>query len=158
LQRKKTLRNYGEFAKTTGASLTPPVAGEVKDAKTAKLPTWTEVFTDFKDRTGKYKFQVKPNVHTLEPYTHPGYPRFVMSIPDVYRARIFIDELKEFEQKGTFPNLTYLFLPTDHTSGTNPGLPTPAAMVADNDLALGRVVEAVSKSKFWPRTPIFVFE
>jgi hypothetical protein len=51
-----------------------------------------------------------------------------------------------------------LYLPQDHTSGTNPGAPTPAAMVADNDLALGRVVEAVSKSKFWSTTCIFVIE
>jgi YVTN family beta-propeller protein len=158
LARKKTLRNYGEFAKTVGASLAAPVGGEVKDTKTAKLPSWTDVFTDFKDRTGKFKFDVKANIHTLEPYTHPGYPSFVMSIPDVYRARVFIDELQQFEKKGQLPNLIYLFLPTDHTSGTNPGLPTPAAMVADNDLALGRVVEAVSKSKFWPKTCIFVVE
>ena len=52
----------------------------------------------------------------------------------------------------------YLFLPADHTNGTRPGSPTPRAMVADNDLALGMVVEAVSKSKFWPKTCIVVTE
>ena len=56
------------------------------------------------------------------------------------------------------PNLVYIFLPCDHTNGTNPGSPTPRAMVADNDLAVGRIVEAVSKSKFWPKTCIFLVE
>src|SRR5207244_6043139 len=60
--------------------------------------------------------------------------------------------------KGEFPNLTYLYLPCDHTSGTKEGLPTPKASVADNDLALGQVVEAVSKSRFWKDTVIFVVE
>src|SRR5207249_3927626 len=56
------------------------------------------------------------------------------------------------------PNLIYLTLPCDHTDGTRPGYPTPRAMVADNDLALGQIVEAVSKSRFWPETCIFVVE
>ena len=56
------------------------------------------------------------------------------------------------------PNLIYVFLPCDHTNGTSPGSPTPRAMVADNDLALGQIVEAVSKSKFWPKTCIFIVE
>jgi len=57
-----------------------------------------------------------------------------------------------------FPNFIIMLLPSDHTSGTRPGLPTPRAAVADNDLALGRVVEAISKSKFWEKTCIFVTE
>jgi Phosphoesterase family len=56
------------------------------------------------------------------------------------------------------PNLSYLFLPCDHTNGTVPGSPTPRAMVADNDLALGMVVDAISRSKFWGKTCIFVVE
>jgi YVTN family beta-propeller protein len=159
LSRKKTFRNYGEFTKTAGASLLPPVGGDVKaDPQAVKLPPWKEVYTHFIERTGRLRFDVKPNVQTLAPYTHSSYPGFVMSIPDVFRAQLFIDELKEFERKGEFPNLIYLYLPCDHTSGVNPNLPTPAAMVADNDLALGRVVEAVSRSKFWPKTCIFVVE
>ena len=56
------------------------------------------------------------------------------------------------------PRLIILRLPNDHTSGTSPGKPTVKAMVADNDLALGRVVEGLSKSKFWPKLAIFVVE
>lgn len=56
------------------------------------------------------------------------------------------------------PDLMMMSLPNNHTSGTQEGFPTPRAMVADNDLALGRIVEAVSKSKFWKETAIFVIE
>jgi YVTN family beta-propeller protein len=147
LSRKKTLRNYGEFCKTTASK----TAG-------GKAPTWSDHYADFMARAGTIKLDVKPNVHTLAPYTHPGYPSFVMTIPDVLRARLFIEELREFERKGTMPNLIYLYLPCNHTSGTTPGQPTPAAMVADNDVALGQVVEAVSKSRFWPKTCFFVVE
>jgi len=51
-----------------------------------------------------------------------------------------------------------MLLPNDHTVGTREGYPTPAAAVADNDLALGQIVEAVSNSPFWPETVIFVVE
>ena len=127
LLHKKTFRNYGEFART---SYTPAKA------------TWTDVYNDHKNGTKKVKIEVKPNLKTLEPFTHPHFPGFPLTTPDVYRAKLFIDELQRFEQKGDFPNLVYLFLPNDHTSGTNPSFPTPRAMVADNDLAVGQVVEA----------------
>ena len=104
------------------------------------------------------KVTATPNIRSLDKYTHPNYPGFPLVTPDVYRAKLFIDELKEFEKKGEFPNLVYLFLPGDHTNGTRPDSPTPRAMVADNDLALGMVVEAVSKSKFWAKTCILVTE
>src|SRR5262249_27117442 len=147
LARKKTLRNYGEFVRES--------LGKSADGKS---PSWADNYKDFKDRTGKIKFTAKPTVKALEPFNHPAYPGFVMETPDVWRARIFIDELQAFEQKGELPNLIYLYLPCDHTSATKPGLPTPTAMVADNDLALGQVVEAISRSKFWPQTVIFVVE
>ena len=83
---------------------------------------------------------------------------FPASCRDVYRADQFIRELKQFEAEGELPNLMIMLLPNDHTSGTRPGMPTPEAAVADNDLALGRIVEAVSHSKFWTETCIFVVE
>src|SRR3954468_11144353 len=83
---------------------------------------------------------------------------FNNTVPDVWRADQFILELKQFEAKDDLPNLLIIRLPNDHPAGTGPGMPTPAAAVADNDLALGRVVEAVSQSKFWKETCIFVVE
>jgi YVTN family beta-propeller protein len=143
LAHKRTFRNYGEFVRST---YTPAKA------------TWTDVYADYRDGTRKVKITATPNVQTLQPHTHPGYPGFPLTTPDVYRAKLFLDDLKEYERKGEFPNLVYLFLPCDHTNGTRPGSPTPRAMVADNDLAVGRVVEAVSKSRFWPDTCIFIVE
>ena len=108
--------------------------------------------------TAKVKVTATPNLRSLDKYSHPGYPGFPLTTPDVYRAKLFIDELKEFEKKGEFPNLVYLFLPCNHTNGTRPDFPTPRAMVADNDRALGMVVEAVSKSQFWAKTCVLVTE
>lgn len=77
------------------------------------------------------------------------------------RADEFIKELRKFEaMEGDLrlPELMIMALPNDHTAGTRPGYPTPRAFVADNDLALGRIVEAVSKSRFWNNTVILVVE
>ncbi len=68
------------------------------------------------------------------------------------------NELKDFEAKGEFPQLTIICLPNDHTSGTSRNCPTPAACVADNDLAFGRIVEALSHSRFWKDMAIFAIE
>jgi hypothetical protein len=81
-----------------------------------------------------------------------------LNVPDVFRAAQFIKELKKFEATGNFPNLIIVWLPNDHTSATKFGSPTPAAQVADNDLAFGQMVEAVSHSRFWTNTCIFAIE
>ncbi len=143
LARKKSFRNYGEFVKS---SYRP---------RTAK---WADLYADYANGTSQVTVTATPNLRSLDKYTHPHYPGFPLTTPDVYRAKLFLDELKEYERKGTFPNLAYLFLPADHTNGTRPGSPTPRAMVADNDLALGMVVEALSKSQFWPTTCVLVTE
>lgn len=86
------------------------------------------------------------------------FPAYTMAIPDVVRARIFLRHLARYEAEGRMPNLTIVQLPSDHTMGTTPGAPTPAAMVADNDLALGQIVEALTRSRFWPHMAIYVVE
>ena len=139
----KTLRNFGEFTRTT---YTPANA------------TWSDVYADYQNGTKRVGLTVRANVAALEPHTHPHYPGFPLVTPDVYRARMFLEELKTWEKKGELPNLIYVFLPCNHTVGTTPGFPTPRTMLADNDLALGQVVEAVTRSKFWPRSCLFVVE
>ena len=79
-------------------------------------------------------------------------------MPDQLRADIFLEELAEAEKSGRWPDFVTIILPNDHTCGLNPGYPTPRAYVSDNDLALGRIVEGISKSRFWPTTVIFVNE
>jgi hypothetical protein len=86
------------------------------------------------------------------------WPSWDLDVPDQVRSAKFIQELKQFEQTGNFPELTILWLPNDHTSGTKAGSPTPAAHVADNDLAFGQIVEAMSHSRFWTNTCIFAIE
>jgi hypothetical protein len=97
-------------------------------------------------------------VSALKGHFDEWYRSFDMDYPDQQRADRYIAELKRFEAEGDMPRLQIVRLPNDHTEGTTPGKPTPAAYVADNDLALGRVVEALSHSKFWPQTAIFVVE
>ena len=97
-------------------------------------------------------------VKALEGHFDPLFRGFDMEYPDQKRADRFIAELNRFEKEGEMARLIILRLPNDHTAGTRTGYPTPTACVADNDLALGRVVEAVSKSKFWKDTAIFVVE
>jgi DNA-binding beta-propeller fold protein YncE len=94
----------------------------------------------------------------LAPHTAMRYRAYELDYPDVERAKAFIAELKEFEAKGTFPNFVTLRLGNDHTSGAAAGKLSPKAQVADNDLALGMIVEAMSKSKVWAKTAIFVVE
>ena len=94
----------------------------------------------------------------LAPVTNRNFRGFDTAYPDVERIKVFIAELGEWEKSGQMPRLTLVRLGNDHTSGTSPGRASPRAAVADNDLALGQLVEAVSRSRFWPKTAIFVLE
>jgi sugar lactone lactonase YvrE len=97
-------------------------------------------------------------VPSAAPFTSPTYPSWDLSIPDQRRADAWIAELQAYVRKGQMPALEILHLPNDHTSGARPGMPTPRAAMADNDLALGRIVEALSRSPFWKDTAVFVVE
>lgn len=97
-------------------------------------------------------------VPALEGHFDPGFRSFDMDYSDLRRAARFISELKRFEQEGDLPRLTILRLPNDHTSGTSVGKLTPTAYMAENDLAFGQVIEAISHSRFWPQTAVFVVE
>jgi YVTN family beta-propeller protein len=138
-----TFRNYGEFVE---AVIEPASA------------TFTDIYRDFLEGSNKITIRAKAKLEQLTPYTCPTYIGFPNKVPDVYRAAEFIKELKEFEKNDNFPNFIIMLLPNDHTSGTRPGMPTPQSAVADNDLALGQIVEAISTSKFWKETCILVTE
>jgi YVTN family beta-propeller protein len=119
---------------------------------------FVDIYDDFVHHTGKVKLNFPMSFEVLRPYTCPDYPGWNLRIPDVLRMQAFLKEFAEYEKKGDWPNLVMVYLPQDHTAGVNPNFPAPAAMVADNDLALGQLVEAISHSKFWPTTCIFVIE
>src|SRR5205085_9943207 len=81
-----------------------------------------------------------------------------MKISDQKRVDVWMKDFQEFVRKGNMPALEILHLPRDHTAGARPGFSTIKACFADNDLALGRLVEAVSQSPYWKDTVFFVLE
>ncbi len=109
---------------------------------------------------------VKPTKAVLRDHFDPLFPDFNTDYPDQLRADEFLNEFQAFTRareahegpQFELPAFVLLYLPDDHTGGTRPNLPRPAASVADNDLALGRVVDAVSHSPYWDDTAIFVLE
>jgi hypothetical protein len=145
----KTLRVYSEFCLDQSGW---------KDPKKKGKPDFLDYYGDFKEHTGETLVACKPSVESLRNYFCPNVTGFNLSVPDVLRAERFITELSEFERKGEMPNLIVMMLPCDHTLGTRSKHPTPAAKVADNDLALGQIVEALSRSRFWKDTCVMAIE
>src|SRR4029077_155821 len=94
----------------------------------------------------------------LKDHLDTGFRGFDLDYTDLNRAKRFISELRRFEMEGEIPRLQIIRLPNDHTHGVSSGKRTPRAYVADNDLAFGQVVEAISHSRFWPESAIFVVE
>ena len=145
----KTLRDYGEFAITEA---------RWRDKAKTRGPGAEDCYRDFVNQAGAIEICCQPSIESLRPYLATNTAGWALQVPDVFRAAQFIKELKQFEQTGDLPNLSIISLPNDHTSGTKAGCPTPAAMAADNDLAFGQIVEAVSQSRFWKDTCIFAIE
>jgi YVTN family beta-propeller protein len=100
--------------------------------------------------------RVQSDIPSLQAISDPCFPNFQLSIPDQYRVDQWLPVFQQQKKSGTMPNLTFMWLMTDHTTGTN--VPDPVAQVADNDLAVGRVIDTISHSKFWKSTAIFVLE
>jgi hypothetical protein len=150
-----SVRIYGEFCLPARWD---SQTRSVIDMNESDLLKWTDYWKLYKE--GKLKDMVasRSGVPALQKLIDPRYPFNDTSITDQIRADEFLRELGEFEHSGEMPQLSVLTLTSDHTNGTNPGSPTPRAMVADDDLALGRIVEGVSKSRFWPSTLILVVE
>jgi hypothetical protein len=106
--------------------------------------------------------RAKADIPSLQRITEPCFPNFQLSIPDQYRVDEWLPTFKQQEQSGQMPNLTFMWLMTDHTGATGVNdrstVPDPVAQVADNDLAVGRVIDTVSHSRFWKSTAIFIVE
>jgi DNA-binding beta-propeller fold protein YncE len=104
--------------------------------------------------TGK----TRASVPGLEGHVHPSYPPWDLKIKDNARVDIWLEEFQQLDRDGAVPALSVLRLGNDHTSGTAAGTWTPRAMIADNDLAVGRVIEAISTSRAWSSSAVFVLE
>ena len=144
LRAKKTVQVFGEFA--------PRVSSRGQPDRIALLGRW---------RAGENfatTWRTKSPIQPLDGLLVRNFPGYSTEIPDVIRARLFLAELRKWETAGRMPNLVFLQLPSNHTKGTSPGSHTPRAMVADNDLALGQIVEGLTHSPFWRKMAVFVVE
>ncbi len=141
----KSFRNYGE---TLGC-----------EPENNKNVSWSDFYKAYTNNQDTPPFKNLGTIRAMVENASPIFPGYDHhKIPDVLRARAFIRELHQYEKNGGFPNFMIMILPADHTTGVRPDYPTPRAMVADNDLALGQIIEALSKSKFWKNTAVFVTE
>jgi hypothetical protein len=145
----RTVCDFGEFTTAQKKWQNPAQKGD---------PTFLDAWQDFSRHTHTITYSCEPDIEALRPYIITNTIGWDLDVPDVFRASQFIKKLKQFEANGNLPNLVILWLPNDHTSGTKYGSPTPAAQAADNDLAVGQVVAAVSHSSFWTNTCIFCIE
>jgi YVTN family beta-propeller protein len=135
---------------------TVKVYGEACETQYNKKLKWADLYK-------QYTAGIEPNwintttIDNLNSIIHPTFPDCDdIAFTDQQRADLFIQDWDAMEKKDSLPNLMVLSLPNDHSAGTSPDFPTPNAMVADNDLALGRIIEKISHSKSWENTVIFV--
>jgi YVTN family beta-propeller protein len=149
LSQGKTICNFGEFTTDRKHWQDP--------ARTGKI-NFLDAWRDFMDGSNAIAYVCEPDIEALRPYLMTNTIGWDLGVPDVFRAAQFIRELNRFEAADNLPNLVIVWLPNDHTSGTKFGSPTPAAQVADNDLAFGQIIEAVSHGKYWTNTCIFAIE
>jgi DNA-binding beta-propeller fold protein YncE len=173
-----TYRNYGEFVTTTWCTDTPESIPPSGGAPPSQPPSCSRgeikpgeaMPPIFGGEKSPYRYTIPliayntPTKPELKGHFDPNYADFKLDYPDQLRADEFLREFAGFvkaRETGSgeqLPQFVLLRLPDDHTAGTRPGMPTPNACVADNDLAVGRVVEAVSNSSYWDDTAIFVLE
>lgn len=128
--------------------------GEMDYASPSTKASWLDIYKDFTNGTRSITYTQNIGIASLRPYSSTNVPGWNMNIPDVVRADGFIRELRQAEARGEWETFHFLYLPNDHTGGA----PSPRAQVADNDLSLGRAVEAITKSRFGTNTAIFVIE
>lgn len=144
LKAGKTVRVYGEYA------------GRLTEARPQDranyFARWRRGDNFAKD------FHIVAPIAPLNQILAANYPTYTNAVPDVVRASIFIEDVKKWTPANPMPNLVIIQLPSNHTFGAAPGASTPKAMVADNDLALGLIIEELSKTPFWRKMAVFVVE
>ncbi len=175
-----TYRNYGEYIETRWCNdppeedASPMVSGtprgQPENCAVAEIKPGDTLPTEFGGGKSPYQFAIPlpanntPTKPELRDHQDPKYPDFRVEYPDQFRADEFLREFAGFvaaqkDGHGTqLPNFCLVRMPNDHTAGTKAGSPTPNAAVSDNDLAVGRIAEAVSNSPYWDDTAIFVIE
>jgi YVTN family beta-propeller protein len=145
----KTVVDFGEFTSSETHWKNPARKKEIH---------FLDAYRDFTSGSNEIVYSSEPDIEAMRPFIVTNTMGWDLDVPDIFRAAQFIKSLKQYEAADNLPNLVILWLPNDHTSGTGFGSPTPEAQVADNDLAMGEVFDAVSHSKFWTNTCIFAIE
>jgi len=153
-----TAKLYGEWSSGTTIARKPD----------GSAYTWTDFYNTSLCKEGKAPasscivpddaVKVSSAIPSAAKIMDPHYPPFNLTIPDQYRVDYWLNDFKRLVEANQVPNLTILWLPDDHTAGTLKGHPYPINYQADNDLALGRIVDAISHSKVWAQSAIFVEE
>jgi YVTN family beta-propeller protein len=162
-----SLKIYGEAVETeycgTPQSQANVCAGSGPPVTpTAVPPTWSQLYADAqafeagKETTLKYQnaFSVVSSVPAVSKYLVPNFPQFDLTIPDQFRVDLWLQDFNKDVAAGTVPNLSILWVIDDHTGGP----PDPDAEQADNDLAIGRIIDSISHSNVWPTSAIFLEE
>jgi len=150
----QTVANFGEYDNY----FTVPDKG---------APTWADWYRDSQILEGKAsgplpvpidKYKTYSDIPSLNDINDPTYPRFDLSVPDQYRVDIWKRSFDKAQASNSLANLNMMWVMADHTAGVGGGTPYPVAEVADNDLAVGRIVDRISHSKDWKSSAIFILE
>ena len=153
LAKGKRVVSFGEYAPAASDSLPGTrlkLLTHYRDSSSYNS-TWTRA-------TFAKMYKTRSEIPSLDRILVREYPGWTQEAPDVLKADIVIEHLREWETAKQMPHLTLIVLPNDHTQGTNAGWCAPKACVADNDLALGKLVDALSHSTFWKQMAILVVE
>jgi YVTN family beta-propeller protein len=149
----KTVQIFGEYAPSPtwdSAAVRSALLAQYRDSQPHN-PAF------FRGLVGKL-YNTHSDIGSLDRVLVRDYPGWTLTVPDVAKADIFLEYLRQWESRRAMPNLVIVSLPSDHTNGTSPGWCTPKACNADNDLALGRIVDGLSRSAFWKSMAIFAVE
>lgn len=161
----KSVRVYGEYVnglRADGVEI-GPWTGFLGEG-VAEGGAWMDFYKDSLILAGQMSgslhatLEAHSDIPSLEAIINKSYPPYRQNIPDQYRVEVFLKDFSQYVKQRNLPELVIMCLTSDHTEGAQPSYPTPRAMVADNDLALGRVVEAISHSPYWKDSVIFVIE
>jgi len=147
----------GDYDFEGSAPISVPSSGYIWDEiikKNLSLRNYGEFVEEVEGTKNTYKSED----NDLDKYTCPDYPGFDLEISDLYRFKKWEKEFNEFVRNDSLPAFNLIRLPNDHTQGTVKGSLTPQAYVAQNDFALGLMIDKISKSKFWKESIIFVLE
>ena len=151
--KNKRVTVFGEYAPS-------PRQGESAPVRAAMWDAWRAAPTDYAKHREllKARYTTESDIPSLDRALVREYPGWTQEAPDMVKAGDILFHLGEWEKTNGMPDLTMVILPGDHTQGTSAGWCAPRSCVADNDLALGTIVESITKSRFWKETAIFVVE